>query len=63
MGDRPFDRGARLGPVIWWPFVIFSTLFLTWRRRSIPAAIGMATAAHAAHNLLPALLLVSGLES
>ena len=50
------------GLVIWWPFVIFSTLFLTWRKRSTLAAIGMATAAHAAHNLLPSLLLVSGLE-
>ena len=51
------------GLVIWWPFVIFSTLFLTWRKRSTIAAIGMATAAHAAHNLLPSLLLVSGLEA
>ena len=51
------------GLVIWWPFVIFSTLFLTWRKRSMMAAIAMAATAHAMHNLLPALLLVSGLES
>ena len=51
------------GLVIWWPFTIFSTLFLTWRRRSTMAAIGMAATAHALHNLLPAILLVLGLES
>ncbi|MEO6582062.1 MAG: CPBP family glutamic-type intramembrane protease [Sphingomicrobium sp.] len=51
------------GLVIWWPFVIFSTLFVTWRKRSTMAAIAMAASAHAMHNLLPALMLVSGLES
>jgi hypothetical protein len=49
------------GLVIWWPFLIFSTVFLTWRTRSLLAAVGMAAATHALHNLLPALLLVSGL--
>ncbi len=48
------------GLVIWWPFVIFSTVFLCWRGRSLLAAIGMASATHALHNLLPALLLVLG---
>lgn len=50
------------GLVIWWPFLVFSTLFLTWRGRSLFAAVGMAAAAHALHNLPPALLLVFGLE-
>ena len=50
------------GLVIWWPFTIFSTLFLIWRRRSTIAAIGMAATAHALQNLLPAVLLVLGLE-
>ena len=50
------------GLVIWWPFVVFSTLFLTWRRRSVLAALGMAAATHALHNLLPALLVVFGLQ-
>ncbi len=50
------------GLVIWWPFLVFSTLFLTWRSRSTTVAIGMAAAAHGAHNLLPALLLVLNLE-
>jgi len=49
------------GLVIWWPFLIFSTVFLTWRSRSLLAALAMAAASHALHNLLPALLLVVGL--
>ena len=49
------------GLVIWWPFLIFSTMFLTWRSRSLLAAIGMAAATHVLHNLLPALLLLFGL--
>ncbi len=47
------------GLVIWWPFLVFSTIFLTWRGRSVLAALGMAAATHALHNLLPALLLVA----
>jgi hypothetical protein len=50
------------GLVIWWPFLVFSTVFLTWRSRSVMAALGMAAATHALHNLAPALLLVSGLR-
>ena len=49
------------GLVIWWPFLLFSTLFLTWRRRSLLAALGLAAAAHALHNLPPALLLLYGI--
>lgn len=48
------------GLVIWWPFLVFSTVFLTWRSRSLLAALGLAAASHALHNLLPALLLVFG---
>jgi hypothetical protein len=48
------------GLVIWWPFLVFSTVFLTWRSRSLPAALGLAAASHGLHNLLPALLLVFG---
>lgn len=51
------------GLVIWWPFLVFSTLFLTWRQRSLLGALCMAAAAHALHNLLPALMLVFGLEA
>ena len=50
------------GLVIWWPFLVFSTVFLTWRSRSVLAALGMAAATHALHNSLPALLLVLGLQ-
>lgn len=46
------------GLVIWWPFLIFSTIFLTWRSRSLLAALGLAAATHALHNLLPALVLL-----
>jgi len=51
------------GLVIWWPFLVFSTVFLTWRSRSVLAGLGMAAATHALHNLLPALLLVFGLRA
>jgi phosphate/sulfate permease len=50
------------GLVIWWPFLVFSTVFLTWRSRSLLAALGLAAATHALHNFLPALLLVLGLQ-
>ncbi|MFC7537700.1 type II CAAX prenyl endopeptidase Rce1 family protein [Sphingomonas sp. GCM10030256] len=48
------------GLVIWWPFLIFSTAFLAWRRRSLWAACGMVTLMHMLHNLLPALTLLLG---
>ena len=48
------------GLVIWWPFLIFSTLFVTWRRRSRIAALAIAASVHALHNLPSALLLASG---
>src|SRR5215204_3809703 len=44
------------GLVIWWPFLIFSTLFVTWRQRSLALAFGMPMLAHALHNLPSALL-------
>ena len=46
------------GLVIWWPFLIFSTLYVTWSRRSVLAALAIAFAAHALQNLGPALLLL-----
>jgi len=48
------------GLVIWWPFFVFSTLFVAWRRRSLAAAILVPASAHALQNLLPALLLFYG---
>ena len=46
------------GLVIWWPFLIFSTLYVTWSRRSIWAGVGVVTSVHALQNLGPALLLL-----
>ena len=46
------------GLVIWWPFLIFSMLYVTWRKRSIVAAMGIVAAVHALNNLIPGLLLL-----
>ena len=46
------------GLVIWWPFLIFSTLYVTWRPRDRLAAIGIVFAVHALNNLGPALYLL-----
>lgn len=50
------------GLVIWWPFLIFSTMYVIWRRRSIPIAILVVTAIHMLQNLAPALHLMMGGE-
>ena len=47
------------GLVIWWPFLIFSTLYVTWSKRSVLAALAIVFAVHALQNLGPALLLLS----
>ena len=44
------------GFTIWWPFLIFSTLFVVWRQRGFWAGVGVAAAAHALQNLGPALV-------
>ena len=44
------------GLVIWWPFLIFSTLFVTWRQRNLALAFAMPMLAHALHNLPSAIL-------
>ena len=44
------------GLVIWWPFLIFSSLFVTWRQRSLALAFAMPMVAHALHNLPSAIL-------
>jgi hypothetical protein len=43
------------GVVIWWPFLVFSTLFVAWRRRSLMLAFLLPMCVHALQNLLPAL--------
>ncbi len=49
------------GLVIWWPFLILSTLFVTWQQRSLQLAFLIPMAVHALQNLLPALLVARGL--
>ena len=46
------------GLVIWWPFLVFSTLFVTWRKRSLFAALAIPALVHALQNSLPALALL-----
>ncbi len=46
------------GLIIWWPFLIFSTLYVTWRGEGRLAAIAIVFAVHALNNLGPAALMV-----
>ncbi|GLR48618.1 CPBP family intramembrane glutamic endopeptidase [Sphingomonas astaxanthinifaciens] len=48
------------GLVIWWPFLIFSTVFLVWKRRSLWLAFLLPMLVHGLQNLGPALLVASG---
>ncbi|QDP18663.1 hypothetical protein [Sphingomonas xanthus] len=48
------------GLVIWWPFLIFSTLYVVWRQRGFWAGVGIAAATHAMQNLIPGLLVAFG---
>lgn len=49
------------GMVIWWPFLIFSTIFVTWRPRGFWIAVLMAALVHGLQNLFPAIAIVTGL--
>ena len=44
------------GLVIWWPFLIFSTLYVVWRQRGFWAGVGVAATTHALQNLGPGLV-------
>ena len=48
-------EAAGWGLVIWWPFLIFSTLFVVWRQRGFMTGIAVAATTHAIQNLGPAL--------
>ncbi len=50
---------AAWGLVIWWPFLVFSALFVTWRQRSMWAAFAMPMIVHALHNLPTTLILLA----
>ena len=46
------------GLIIWWPFLIFSTLYVTWRVKGKLNAVALVAIVHALNNFLPALLLL-----
>ena len=48
------------GLVIWWPFLIFSTTYVTWRPHGLWRAAVMAAAVHVLQNSGPALAMVLG---
>ena len=48
------------GLVIWWPFLVFSTLFVAWRGRSLALAFLVPACAHALQNLVPAIIVAQG---
>ena len=43
------------GLAIWWPFLIFSTLFVIWQQRGFWTGVGVAAATHGLQNLGPSL--------
>jgi len=45
------------GLVIWWPFIIFTTLFVVWKQRSLVWGIAMPFVVHMLQNLLPAIMI------
>jgi len=45
------------GLAIWWPFLIFSTLFVIWQVRGFWIGVGVAAATHGLQNLGPSLAL------
>jgi len=49
------------GLIIWWPFFVFSSILLIWRRKSLATGMALVMAIHAMQNAVPALLLFSGL--
>lgn len=48
------------GLVIWWPFLIFSTLFVTWRKRSLWLAFLLPMCVHALQNLPTSIFVAYG---
>ena len=53
-------QAAVWGLVIWWPFLIFSALFMVWRQRGFLAGLGVAATSHALQNLVPAIVIAYG---
>lgn len=50
---------ARWGLVVWWPFLILSIVYLSWRRRGYWAAVGVVAAIHALNNAGPVVALLA----
>lgn len=50
---------ATWGLVIWWPFLIFSILFLTWRHRGFWFASLIVATVHLCQNVGPAIAIVT----
>lgn len=48
------------GPVIAWPFLIFSTLYVVWRQRGFWSAVGVAATTHMLHNVYPSWVVAFG---
>ncbi|MBA3666324.1 MAG: hypothetical protein H0W65_01185 [Sphingomonas sp.] len=48
------------GLVIWWPFLIFSTLFVVWRQKGFWVGVAVAAATHVLQNIVPAWLVAFG---
>lgn len=46
------------GPVVIWPFFVFSSAYLAWRRRSRWHAMGVTCGIHMFQNFLPGILIV-----
>jgi hypothetical protein len=46
------------GVVVWWPFLIMSIAFVTWRHVSLPHAFAVTASIHALQNGFAALILV-----
>lgn len=46
------------GLVVWWPFLVLSIAFLTWRPRGLGTAILLVTVVHGLQNSVPAVLLL-----
>lgn len=40
------------GLVVWWPFIIFSTVYLAWRQKGFWVGIVMAASVHLMNNLI-----------
>ena len=49
---------ARWGLVVWWPFLIFSIAYLTWRPLGYWRAVGVVTAIHLLQNAGPTIALL-----